>query len=230
MGKRDSSTAPGNDSVTPAPKKSRSVTNNPVASLANFSGAELRLLSTDILVDYILDIRDPAKQAPATPSSSASPSAPISEDPAKIKERAAKTANMMAAAVLKQMKWQPSCKKGGKRWAYEGLVPSEAVFFKLFNLKAEKKAWKQKKIPVAEFEKICGGDMSASVSSATSHFNLMSVLTMQKIRYGYLVLRGENVTLKWNKEENSFSVSGLYGLRVCVFDVVDVHHALCKVV
>lgn len=37
------------------------------------------------------------------------------------------------------------------------MVPSEAVFMKLFNLKEEKKSWKQKKIPLTEFEEITGG-------------------------------------------------------------------------
>lgn len=42
------------------------------------------------------------------------------------------------------------------------------------------------------------------------------MLMMRKNRYGYLVLKGENVTLKWN-EENSFTVSGLYGLYIFTF-------------
>jgi hypothetical protein len=30
-------------------------------------------------------------------------------------------------------------KKGGKKWAHENMVPSEAVFLKLINLKEEKR-------------------------------------------------------------------------------------------
>ena len=42
------------------------------------------------------------------------------------------------------------------------MVPSKAVFYKLFNLKEEKKAWKQKKTPLEDFESITG-ELSASV-------------------------------------------------------------------
>lgn len=41
------------------------------------------------------------------------------------------------------------------------MVPSEAVFYELFNLKKEKE-FKQKKIPLNDFEDITG-DLSASV-------------------------------------------------------------------
>lgn len=43
------------------------------------------------------------------------------------------------------------------------MVQSAAVFYKLFNLEEEKKVWKQKKIPLAEFERITG-ELSVSVS------------------------------------------------------------------
>jgi hypothetical protein len=36
------------------------------------------------------------------------------------------------------------------------MVPSTAVFYPTFNLKEEKKAWKQKKIPLETFEDITG--------------------------------------------------------------------------
>ncbi len=42
------------------------------------------------------------------------------------------------------------------------MVPSEAIFYKLFRLKEEKKAFKQKKILLNDFENITG-ELSASV-------------------------------------------------------------------
>jgi hypothetical protein len=50
------------------------------------------------------------------------------------------------------------------------MVPSEAVFNALFRLKDEKKTFKQKKIPLADFEKITG-ELSASVSAWSSDSN-----------------------------------------------------------
>lgn len=43
------------------------------------------------------------------------------------------------------------------------MVPSPAVFYELFQLEEGKKAWKQKKIPLDDFENITGG-LYASVS------------------------------------------------------------------
>lgn len=40
---------------------------------------------------------------------------------------------------------------------YTSMVPSAAVFYALFGLKEEKKAWKQKKIPLEAFVDITGG-------------------------------------------------------------------------
>jgi hypothetical protein len=45
------------------------------------------------------------------------------------------------------------------------MVLSEAVFYKLFRLKEETKAWKQKKILLADFERITG-ELEASVSNS----------------------------------------------------------------
>lgn len=58
---------------------------------------------------------------------------------------------------------RPSCKRGGKRWTYSSMVPPPAVFYALFKMEEGKKAWKQKKIPLDDFEAITG-DLSASVS------------------------------------------------------------------
>jgi len=64
------------------------------------------------------------------------------------------------------------------------MVPSPAVFYAMFNLKEEKKAWKQKKISLEEFEAIAG-EMTASVriEAIGPHW---TGLIIRQIRYGYL--------------------------------------------
>ncbi|CAG8979254.1 hypothetical protein HYALB_00012895 [Hymenoscyphus albidus] len=63
------------------------------------------------------------------------------------------------------------------------MVPSEAVFIELFNLKGQTKEWKLKRIPVKDFERITGS------------------------------ITASNVTLKWDREALSFSVAGYYGVE-----------------
>ena len=82
----------------------------------------------------------------------------------KVAERAKKTRDVCAAEIKKQMKWQPSCKTGTTKWSYIGIVPHEDVFYKLFGFEKPKKAWKQKKIDMADFEEKIGY-ISNSVSS-----------------------------------------------------------------
>lgn len=48
-------------------------------------------------------------------------------------------------------------------------MPSSAVFYKMFNMEEPTKAWKQKKIPLEEFERITG-PLYASVSHAFPMF------------------------------------------------------------
>ncbi|KAH6667996.1 hypothetical protein B0J14DRAFT_658773 [Halenospora varia] len=73
------------------------------------------------------------------------------------------------------------------------MVPSEVVFYKLFDMEESKKAWKQKKIPLEDFKCTTGG-LTAS------------------IRYRYLRVVGKDIILRWYKENNSFTVSGSYGM------------------
>ncbi|MCJ1439166.1 hypothetical protein MMC27_008557 [Xylographa pallens] len=88
---------------------------------------------------------------------------------------------------------RPSCKTKGKRWTYSAMVPDAEVFLNLFSFVEEKKAWKQKKISLDAFEAITG-ELRAS------------------IRYGHLGVISKDITVRWNEEDLSFSVSGLYGL------------------
>ncbi|CAG8951133.1 hypothetical protein HYFRA_00006531 [Hymenoscyphus fraxineus] len=170
------------------PKKARtSAVQKPELTLgwlSQLTRADLESFSKEELVGYVLEIQ--AKE-------SAVKAAAAQEDKGKLRAQAKKLADLMASGIEKQMKWQPSCKTGGKRWEYSAMVPSEAVFNELFNIKEQTKEWKQKKIPVKDFERITG-EISASM------------------RYGYLSLVKENVTLKWDREALSFSVSGYYGL------------------
>ena len=70
---------------------------------------------------------------------------------------------MAHSAIRKQMKWQPSCRRGSSRWSYESVVPHEDVFFAAFELeKGDKKAWKQKKMSLKEFQDVVG-ELSANV-------------------------------------------------------------------
>ncbi|KAL7412035.1 hypothetical protein BDY24DRAFT_394400 [Mrakia frigida] len=99
----------------------------------------------------------------------------------------------MVKGIEKQMKWQPSCKTGRTKWNYSAVVPSEAVFLEVFNLVPEKKQWKVKKIPKDTFENLTGSIYAS-------------------IRYGSLQITSPDITLKWNKEDLTYTVSGLYGL------------------
>ncbi|PVH88976.1 hypothetical protein DL98DRAFT_159840 [Cadophora sp. DSE1049] len=87
---------------------------------------------------------------------------------------------MMSSGIEKQMKWQPSFKHGGKRWSYTAIVPSEADFYKLFNLKEEKKACKQNKIPLEAFERPTG-ELSASLWRIPQPYRMLD--HYQWIRY-----------------------------------------------
>ncbi|KAK6409588.1 hypothetical protein LTR81_016128 [Elasticomyces elasticus] len=111
----------------------------------------------------------------------------------KIAERADKTRDVCRAEIKKQMKWQPSCKQGSTKWSYNGLVPHEDVFYKLFRFEKPKKPWKVKKIDRGEFDDIMDG-ISASVRCNT------------------LRITGADVKVHWDQEEKTFKLVGTYGL------------------
>ncbi|CAF9925754.1 MAG: hypothetical protein HETSPECPRED_005922 [Heterodermia speciosa] len=111
----------------------------------------------------------------------------------KIAERTNKLADQAAKAIKKQMKWQPSCKRGTTKWSHTGVALNAQVFFSMMNLPQNGKAWKQKKISRREF-KIAIRDKGFSN------------------RYGRLRITGEHVNIKWAAEENSFTLSGTYDL------------------
>ncbi|KAL7621011.1 hypothetical protein AAE478_008323 [Parahypoxylon ruwenzoriense] len=117
-------------------------------------------------------------------------------DPSVVREKAQRLSVLVYRQIKRQMKWVPSCRMGTARWSCSLNVPNAAVFFRLFRLEptdAKGKKWKQKKIPVGDFE-YCVGEVEAS------------------IRYGALRIMGPHVNLKWNEEDLAFTVSGKYGL------------------
>ncbi|KAI4738050.1 hypothetical protein E4T50_11489 [Aureobasidium sp. EXF-12298] len=123
--------------------------------------------------------------------SGASPGEVWSEE--KIAERAKKTRDVCAAEIKKQMKWQPSCKKGSTKRSYTGIVPHEDVFYKLFGFEKPKKPWEQEKIDMNDFE------------NSIDHISA-------SIRYGSLRLTGDGVKVNWDQDEKTFKLSGTYGL------------------
>lgn len=88
-----------------------------------------------------------------------------------------KTRDVCAAEIKKQMKWQPSCKTGTTKWSYTAKVPHEDVFYRLFGFEKPKKAWKQKKIDMADFEKSIG-EITNSVRSLVCSNILVEVLIL----------------------------------------------------
>ncbi|ODN99231.1 hypothetical protein I350_07390 [Cryptococcus amylolentus CBS 6273] len=114
----------------------------------------------------------------------------------KIKAAAERTRDICSAGIRKQMKWQPSCKKGSAKWAYEGSVAHPDVFYTAFALEkpeGKKKAWKLKTLTVSELENFTG-PIEAS------------------IRYGSLQLTGGTVRVNWNADDLTYKLAGSYGL------------------
>ncbi|KAI0384393.1 hypothetical protein F5Y04DRAFT_277766 [Hypomontagnella monticulosa] len=130
----------------------------------------------------------------ASTSASASTVGPV--DPSVIRQRAYTLRNAVYRQIKKQMKWTPSCRYGSARWSYTSSVPNPAVFFRMFRLEPtgpKGKKWKQKKMPIHDFEG-CIGEVEGS------------------LRWGTLRLMPPHVNMKWNEEDNMFTVSGKYGL------------------
>ncbi|KAK4507722.1 hypothetical protein PRZ48_001457 [Zasmidium cellare] len=113
--------------------------------------------------------------------------------PEKINERALKVRELVGKEVKKQMKWQPSCKRGSTKWSYKGMVPNVDVFNKVFEIESGSKAFKLKKVPMREFTKLFG-------------------YIYASCRYNDLTITGEHVNLKWDAEESTFQLSGTYGI------------------
>ncbi|KAG6988890.1 hypothetical protein G7Y79_00068g095890 [Physcia stellaris] len=213
--KRDSSALadPSSDGDLPilAPAITKKSKTSPTLP-THLSAAELAGLSTDELVGRVLELQETLKETQAqlkiekdkakslqksatqkTLTPTAGNAKPEEWSAEKIADRANKLADQAAKAIKKQMKWQPSCKRGTTKWSHAGVAPNPQVFFKMLNLPSDGKAWKQKKISLQDFESAVG-DIEAS------------------IRYGSLRITGQHVNVKWSSDENSFTLSGTYGL------------------
>lgn len=72
-------------------------------------------------------------------------------------------------------------------------MAAASVFLTLFRLSDD---WKKKQIQLSplEFQETTGTEVSTS------------------IRYGYLNITGELVTVRWNAQDLTFTVTGTYGL------------------
>lgn len=109
------------------------------------------------------------------------------------------------------MKWQPTCKTGTTKWSYTGLVPHEDVFYKLFGFEKPKKAWKQKKIDIGDFENKDRLHQQFGRIPELGSDKSGEVLTSRQIRYN-LRITGDAVKVHWDQEEKTFKLSGTYGL------------------
>ncbi|KAK4331546.1 hypothetical protein RTBOTA2_001023 [Rhodotorula toruloides] len=114
----------------------------------------------------------------------------------KVKAKVEQVATVTHSSIKSLMKWQPSCKTGGKKFAYQGVVPHPDVFYTLFSLempKAKSKHWKQKKVPLEDFEKAVGHIVAP-------------------MRYGSLSINSPTVTIVWDVETLQFEVKGTYAV------------------
>ena len=104
------------------------------------------------------------------------------------------------------MKWRPSCKGGGAKFAYEGLCSPAIAVALLKNYLKPKEATElldvaarkavAKKIPLAEFFTLFGAERGIKAS----------------IRYGSLSITGTTVTVRFDNADGELKVSGTYGL------------------
>ncbi|KAI4841717.1 hypothetical protein E4T44_07724, partial [Aureobasidium sp. EXF-8845] len=189
-GDDDASGSEHNSDTSPAAPPKRARVTKKSSAPAPHTLESLLALSHDDLAKYALDLQNQLSAVPQG-GSSASSGEIWTED--KIAERARKTRDVCSTEIRKQMKWQPSCKKGSTKWSYTGIVPHEDVFYKLFRLEKPKKPWKQKAIDMNDFNQAIGAITST-------------------IRYGSLGLTGESVKVHWDQDEKTFKLSGTYGL------------------
>ncbi|KAI0111027.1 hypothetical protein F4776DRAFT_358024 [Hypoxylon sp. NC0597] len=151
--------------------------------------------------------KNPKKQKTSATTAAAPNAAPQPDgaqlDSKVVQDKAYALRNVVYRQIKRQMKWTPSCRVGRARWSYNGGAANAAVFLRAFRLEATNnkgKKWKQKKIPIDDFES-CIGQVEAS------------------IRWGSLRIMGPHVNLKWDKEDNMFTVSGTYGLSQLRYEV-----------
>ncbi|ESK87902.1 hypothetical protein Moror_15269 [Moniliophthora roreri MCA 2997] len=183
----DSNFEPSTSNTATAAKKPRTIKAKSSASTASAMKAlsELEAMSHTDLASYAFDLQTQLSQRAAV-----SGSGEFQWTPEKISERVAKTRDICAAEIKKQMKWQPKAQPSGLTPA---LYHTKTFFYQLFGIEKGGKAWKIKKVPLSDFQNRVGW-ITAS------------------IRYGSLRLTGAEVRIGWNKEEKTFTLGGTYGL------------------
>lgn len=95
-------------------------------------------------------------------------------------------------ACTNPTQWKPTCKNGTAKFSYSGVITSAAVFKRLFNLPADHKK-KLFQMDHGAFAEVAGDRIRTSV------------------RYDYLELTGNGVSVRWKEDEGTFSVGGTYG-------------------
>ena len=106
--------------------------------------------------------------------------------------------------IKAQMKWKPSCKTGGARFSFEGMLPP-AVYQSLVSAHLKPK------------ERLPGGlkpssSKRLSLDEFYTAFGADSYDMRAPIRYGSLGLTGEAVTLRYDAEAGELRITGSYGL------------------
>lgn len=164
-----------------------------------YSEAELRRMSKEELVSHALHLQ----------SQLATSLAPKVVSEEEVAEKATKARHMLVKGIEKQMKvgnpiiaanelrltfakWTSSCKTGSARFTYEGSIHSRAVFEKALGLPSTHTK-KMFKMSVVDFERHVGSPEG-------------------KARYNHLSITGNDVNVRWSPDENTFKVSGTYGI------------------
>ncbi|KAH8922425.1 hypothetical protein BT69DRAFT_1282291 [Atractiella rhizophila] len=98
--------------------------------------------------------------------------------------------------IEKQMKWVASAKQGNAKFSYENCVTHKDVFLSFFHLS---KDWNKKtlKIDTHRFES-----------------KVLDQECQGKVRYDVLRITSGDVSVKWDPDSRTFSVSGRYGKPV----------------
>ena len=190
--------------AAPAPAAKAATATAPPKALSAHTRDTLAALSRDELLDaaVALAARLRVLEAAKPPAPAAKAAAAASPE-----ETLAHKARFCAQALRQikaQMKWKPSCKTGGARFSFEGMLPP-AVYQALIaaHLKPKErlpgglKPSSSKRLSLDEFHTAFGADYSD---------------LRAPIRYGSLGLTGEAVTLRYDAEAGELRITGSYGL------------------
>ena len=95
------------------------------------------------------------------------------------------------------LQWKPSCKHGGAKFSYSGVITSSRVFHKPCGLPAD---FKKTRV------RLTSGEFSDKVAE--------DVVSTSN-RYGCLEITGKHVTIRWKDKDQSFTSPGptAYGAR-----------------